>query len=79
MGKRTFTAIIHEEGEGMFSATCPEAGTKSQGSSEDKALKNLIEATELYFTVVPYKKQGAPVFKTFEVNVKEPEESEEGP
>ena len=75
MGKRTFTAVIHEEGHAQYSAICPEVGTKSQGRSEEEALLNLKEATELYLDVFPYKKQGKPVFKTFEAEVKEEDEA----
>ena len=73
MGKRTFTAVLHKEEDGHYSATCPEAGTVSQGRTVEEALANLRQATELYFSVFPYKKQGEPVFMTFEVEVNEPE------
>ena len=72
MGKRTFTAVLHKEGDGHYTAHCPEATTVSQGATEDEALENLRQATEMYFSVFPYKKQGEPVFRTFEVEVKEP-------
>ncbi|MFH1505486.1 MAG: type II toxin-antitoxin system HicB family antitoxin [archaeon] len=44
---RAFTAIIQKE-EDMYVAKCVEVGTISQGSSQEKALRNLKEATELY-------------------------------
>lgn len=75
MGNRTFTAVIHKEGQYQYSAICPEVGTKSQGRSEEEALSNLKEATEMYLNVFPYKKQGKPVFKTFEADVKEEDEA----
>ena len=74
MGERTFTAVIHKEEDGTYSSVCPEVGTKSQGDTEDNALKNLQQATELYLNVFPYKKQGKPVFKIFDVQVKEKED-----
>ncbi len=78
MGERTFTAVIHQEGDSQYSAICPEVGTKSQGHTEDEALSSLKEATEMYLNVFPYKKQGRPVFKTFEVHVKEEEDTPGG-
>lgn len=42
-----FSALIHKE-EDMFVAECVEIGTFSQGNSIEEALKNVIEATELY-------------------------------
>jgi len=47
-----YTAIIHEE-DGIFIADCPEAGTVSQGTTIEEALKNLREATELYLDECP--------------------------
>ena len=78
MGERTSTAVIHKEGDVQYSAICPEVGTKSQGHSEEEALNNLKEATEMYLNVFPYKKQGKPVFKTFEAQVKEEENHPKG-
>lgn len=74
MGTRTFTAVIHKEGDGQYSSACPEVGTKSQGQTEEEALASLKEATEMYLNVFPYKKQGKPVFRTFEAEVKEEEQ-----
>ncbi len=50
--QRTFTAILHREGE-LYVAECPEVGTASQGSSLDEALANLKEATELFLEEFP--------------------------
>ena len=47
-----FTAVIVEE-DGIFVAHCPELGTVSQGSSQDEALANLKEATQLYLEEFP--------------------------
>ena len=47
MQTHTFTAVLHREGN-WYVAECPEVGTVSQGSTIDKALDNLKEATELY-------------------------------
>jgi predicted RNase H-like HicB family nuclease len=46
MTARTFTAVLHREGE-LYVAECPEVGTVSQGHSIDDAIANLKEATEL--------------------------------
>ena len=74
MAERSFTAVIHKEEDGHYSAVCPEVGTKSQGNSEEESLEKLKEATEMYLNVFPYKKQGKPVFKIFDVQVKEEED-----
>jgi predicted RNase H-like HicB family nuclease len=47
MVMRTFTAVLHREGD-LYVAECPEVGTVSQGSSVEEAVVNLREATELY-------------------------------
>ena len=73
MEKRTFTAIIHKESVQHYSAKCPEIGTESQGGTEDEALDNLREATEVYLSVFPLKDIGEPIFKTFEAIVNEVE------
>jgi predicted RNase H-like HicB family nuclease len=43
----TFTAVLHKEGD-LYVADCPEVGTVSQGTSVEKAVANLKEATDLY-------------------------------
>ena len=52
MTKITLTAVIHRE-EDLYVAECPEVGTISQGSTIEKAIQNLQEATELYLEEFP--------------------------
>jgi len=52
MKVRTFTAIIHKEGN-LYVAECPEVGTVSQGHTVKEAVANLKEATELYLEEFP--------------------------
>ena len=52
METRTFTAVVHREGE-WYVADCPEVGTVSQGETADEAIANLKEATELYLEEFP--------------------------
>lgn len=52
MTKITLTAVIHLE-EDIYVAECPEAGTVSQGTTVDEAVRNLQEATELYLEEFP--------------------------
>jgi len=52
MKVRTFTAIIHKEGD-LYVAECPEVGTVSQGHTVEEAVANLKEATELYLEESP--------------------------
>ena len=47
MAVRTFTAVLHKEGD-IYVAECPEVGTVSQGYTVEEAVANLKEATELY-------------------------------
>lgn len=50
----TLTAIIYpDEAADWLVAECPEIGTASQGKTEDEALANLKEATELYLEAFP--------------------------
>jgi predicted RNase H-like HicB family nuclease len=65
MHTRTFTAVIHREGE-LYVADCPEVGTVSQGETIDEALANLREATELYLEEFPQAEGGRPLLTTFE-------------
>ncbi|MDO8538603.1 MAG: type II toxin-antitoxin system HicB family antitoxin [archaeon] len=63
---KTLTAIIQKE-EDMYVAKCPEIGTVSQGSTIEKALANLKEATELYLEEFPLKNVSRAILTTFEV------------
>jgi predicted RNase H-like HicB family nuclease len=63
---KTFTAVIHQEGA-LYVASCPEAGTTSQGETMEEALKNLQEATELYLEEFPVNDTGRSVVTTFDV------------
>jgi len=48
------TAIIYpDEQTDWLVAECPEIGTASQGKTEEEALTNLKEATELYLESFP--------------------------
>ena len=50
----TLTAIIYPDSDSEWLvAECPEIGTASQGKTEDEALANLREATELYLESFP--------------------------
>jgi predicted RNase H-like HicB family nuclease len=67
--QKTFTAILHREGD-FYVAECPEVGTASQGSSLDEALANLKEATELFLEEFPLPDEGErSLLTTFEVAV----------
>jgi predicted RNase H-like HicB family nuclease len=62
------TAIIYPDSEtDWLVAECPEIGTASQGRTEEEALANLQEATDLYLESFPQtlKKQSA--IRTFEL------------
>ncbi len=65
---QTFTAVLHKEDD-LYVAECPEAGTVSQGSTIEEAVKNLKEATELYLEEFPLNKSHHPIFTTFEVAI----------
>ena len=65
MPSRTFTAVLHREGE-WFVADCPEVGTVSQGQTIDEALANLKEATELYLEEFSPPERERPLLTTFE-------------
>ncbi len=65
MTSRTFSAVLHREGD-LYVAECPEVGTVSQGHSVEEALENLREATELYLEEFPRSDVGRPLITTFE-------------
>ena len=65
MAVRTFTAVIHKEGN-LYVADCPEVGTVSQGYTIEEALANLKEATELYLEEFPLPDISRPLLTTFE-------------
>lgn len=65
MTVRTFTAIIHQEGD-FYVADCPEVGTVSQGRTVEEAIQNLKEATELYLEEFPICEASRPLLTTFE-------------
>jgi len=65
--KQKLTAIVYK-GEKYYIAECPEIGTASQGKTEEEALKNLQEATELYLEVCPVKRFSNPAILSFKVN-----------
>lgn len=64
---RTFTAVLHKEGD-LFVAECPEVGTVSQGTDIEDALRNLKEATEVYLEEFPLEQPAHPLVRTFAVN-----------
>lgn len=65
MTVRTFTAILHQEGN-LYVAECPEVGTASQGQTVEEAIANLKEATELYLEEFPLPEVGRTILTTFE-------------
>ena len=67
MQTRTFTAVLHREGD-WYVADCPEVGTVSQGGTIDEALANLKEATELYLEEFPHPDSERPWLTTFQAN-----------
>jgi predicted RNase H-like HicB family nuclease len=68
MIQRTFTAILHQEGD-LFVAECPEVGSVSQGSSLSEAVANLKEATELFLEEFPLPESERSLLTTFEVAI----------
>jgi len=69
MSIRTFSAILHKEGD-LYVAECPEVGTVSQGHTIEEAVSNLKEATELYLEEFPLEEVSKTLLTTFEASVK---------
>ncbi len=65
---RTFTALIHKEGD-WYMANCPEAGTVSQGKTIEEAISSLRKATELHLEHLPLNESGHPLVMTFDVSL----------
>jgi len=64
----TLTAIIYPDSDtDWLVAECPEIGTASQGKTEDEALANLREATELYLESFPEAHPKTAAIRTFEL------------
>jgi len=62
------TAIIYSDSDSEWLvAECPEIGTASQGKTEDEALANLREATELYLESFPKAHPKTAAIRTFEL------------
>jgi predicted RNase H-like HicB family nuclease len=62
------TAVIYPDSEtDLLVAECPEIGTACQGHTEDEALANLQEATELYLESFPQAVEKAAAIRTFEL------------
>ena len=62
------TAIIYPDSEtDWFVAECPEIGTASQGHTEEEALTNLQEATNLYLESFPHAVRKPAAIRTFEL------------
>ena len=62
------TAVIYPDSEtDLLVAECPEIGTASQGHTEDEALANLQEATELYLESFPQAVEKPAAIRTFEL------------
>ncbi len=62
------TAIIYPDTEtDWLVAECPELGTASQGHTEEEALANLREATDLYLESFPHTLKKAAAIRTFEL------------
>jgi predicted RNase H-like HicB family nuclease len=62
------TAVIYPDSEtDWLVAECPEIGTASQGHTEEEALANLQEATELYLESFPHALKRPAAIHTFEL------------
>jgi predicted RNase H-like HicB family nuclease len=62
------TAIIYPDSDtDWLVAECPEIGTASQGHTEEEALANLRETTDLYLEAFPHTVKKAAAIRTFEL------------
>ena len=62
------TAVIYLDVEtDWLVAECPEIGTASQGKTEEEALANLREATELYLESFPHALKKESAVRSFEL------------
>jgi predicted RNase H-like HicB family nuclease len=62
------TAVIYPDSEtDWLVAECPEIGTASQGKTEEEALANLREATELYLESFPHALKKSSAIRSFEL------------
>ena len=62
------TAVIYPDSEtDWLVAECPEIGTASQGHTEEEALANLQEATNLYLESFPQTLKKPASIRTFEL------------
>ena len=63
------TAIIYPDSEtDLLVAECPEIGTASQGRTEEEAVNNLREATDLYLEAFPQTLKKPAAIRTFELS-----------
>lgn len=61
-------AIVYPDSEtDWLVAECPEIGTASQGKTEEEALANLREATELYLESFPHAVKKAASVRSIEL------------
>jgi predicted RNase H-like HicB family nuclease len=64
----TLTAIIYADSEtDWLVAECLEIGTASQGHTEEEAVANLREATDLYLESFPQSLRKPAAIRTFEL------------
>jgi len=62
------TAVIYSDSEtDWLVAECPEIGTASQGKTEEEAIANLREATELYLESFPHALKKESAIRSFEL------------
>lgn len=66
MGVRSFTAVVHREGE-EYVAICPEMGTASRGANPSEVVEKLRLATEMALREYPPPRdddESSPIFVT---------------